>query len=180
MSQQSARPFSADEDPWVLLGFLALGTLASSAAVLWSSALIAVFLAGGGWHGSTTGGAGTFLAELLGGSSPAGAWAAAVGGATVFAPAWLFWSVVLLVVLLVGLLVFGGRQLFVRRTKKHGDAHWATSRDERLMVVPDNPTARPHRLVAGRSKTTGRCLAGEDCVSSVGSSGKSVGHGVGG
>jgi len=179
MSQQPARPFSVDEDPWVLLGFLALGTLACSAAVLWSSALVAVFISGGGWHGGTTGGAGTFLAELLSGSSPAGAWAAAVGGATAFAPAWLFWSVVVLVVSLVGLLVFGGRQLFVRRTKKHGDARWSTARDERLMVVPDNPAVRPHRLVAGRSKTTGRCLAGEDCVSSVvfgpNGSGKTVG-----
>jgi type IV secretion system protein VirD4 len=175
----SARPFSFDDDPWVLLGFLVLGTLAGAGAVLWVSALTAVFVVGGGWHGSVDGGAGTFLAELLGGSSPADAWSVAVGGSVAFAPGWLFWTVVGIVVTTAGGLVLGARRLVVRRTKKHDDAHWATARDERSMVVPDDPTARPHRLVAGRSRSTGRCLAGEDCVSSVvfgpNGSGKTVG-----
>ena len=61
MSQPSSRPFSLDEDPWMLLGFLVLVALVSAGAVLWVSALVAVFVAGGGWHGSGAGGAGTFL-----------------------------------------------------------------------------------------------------------------------
>jgi type IV secretion system protein VirD4 len=87
--------------------------------------------------------------------------------------------VVGLLVVAVGVLVFGARRLLARRTKKDNDARWATARDERPMVVPDDPKVRPHRLVAGRSKSTGRCLAGEDCVSSVvfgpNGSGKTVG-----
>ena len=179
MSQPSSRPFSLDEDPWLLLGFLVLAALVSSGAVLWSSALVAVFLSGGGWHGDGTGGAGTFLAALLRGASPSAAWAAASGGSAPFAPDWLFWTVSCAVVSVVGVLVFGARHLCVRRTKKHNDARWASAHDERPMVVPDDPRSRPHRLVAGRSKSTGRCLAGEDCVSSVvfgpNGSGKTVG-----
>jgi type IV secretion system protein VirD4 len=180
MSQSVAsRPLAFDDDPWVLLGFLALGTLAGAGAVLWGSALTAVFVVGGGWHGAVDGGAGTFLAELLGGSSPSDAWSAAVGESVAFAPVWLFWTAVGAVSTTVGVVVTGARRLVVRRTKKHNDARWATARDERSMVVPDDPTARPHRLVAGRSKSTGRCVAGEDCVSSVvfgpNGSGKTVG-----
>jgi type IV secretion system protein VirD4 len=180
MSQPaSARPFSFDDDPWMLLGFVALGTLAGAGAVLWVSALTAVLLVGGGWHGAVEGGAGTFLAGLLTGSSPSAAWAAAAGGSVAFAPVWLFWTVVGALVVTSGAVVAGARRLVVRRTKRDNDARWATARDERLMVVPDEPAARPHRLVAGRSKSTGRCLAGEDCVSSVvfgpNGSGKTVG-----
>jgi type IV secretion system protein VirD4 len=176
---ESARPFSFDDDPWTLLGFLVLGSLAGAGAILWVSALTAVYLSGGGWHGNADGGAGTFLAELLGGASSSAAWSAAVGGSTVFAPVWLFWTVVGVVVMTAGGLVLGARRLVVRRTKKQDDARWATARDERSMQVPDDPAARPHRLVAGRSRSTGRCLAGEDCVSSVvfgpNGSGKTVG-----
>jgi type IV secretion system protein VirD4 len=176
---ESARPFSFDDDPWTLLGFLVLGSLAGAGAILWVSALTAVYLSGGGWHGNADGGAGTFLAELLGGASSSAAWSAAVGGSTAFAPVWLFWTVVGVVVMTAGGLVLGARRLVVRRTKKQDDARWATARDERSMQVPDDPAARPHRLVAGRSRSTGRCLAGEDCVSSVvfgpNGSGKTVG-----
>ena len=110
---------------------------------------------------------------------PPEAWDAASDGSALFAPEWLFWAVVGVVVAGVGLLVFGARRLLARRTKKHNDARWASAHDERLMVVSDDPRSRPHRLVAGRSKSTGRCLAGEDCVSSVvfgpNGSGKTVG-----
>lgn len=175
---ESCRPFALDDDPWTLLGFLVLGTLAGGGAVLWVSALTAVLLTGGGWHGGVEGGAGTFLAELLGGSSPSEAWSAAVGKAA-FAPLWLFGTVVGLAMSAAAGVVLGARRLLGRRTDKKDHARWATPRDEQSMVVADDPATRPHRLVAGRSKSTGRCLAGEDCVSSVvfgpNGSGKTVG-----
>lgn len=175
----SERPLSFNDDPWVFLGFVALIGLAGAGAVLWLGASLAVLLTGGGWHIDAPGGAGVFLGELLGGSPPSLAWAAAVPGSVGFPPAWLFWSVTGLVLLGasgVALLVW---RLLVRRTDKKTDARWATARDQRSMTVPDDPRQRAHRLVAGRSRDTGRCLAGEDCVSSVvfgpNGSGKTVG-----
>lgn len=179
MTQTPARPFSLDEDPWVFLGFLTLGLLAVAAGVLWMSASVAVLLSGGGWHGGTAGGAGAFLAELLTGATPSAAWASATNGSVAFAPVGLFWVVVVaMVTAAIGVAALEKR-LLARRTGKQSDARWATANDEKPMVVPDAPGRRPHRLVAGRSKATGRCLAGEDCVSAVmfgpNGSGKTVG-----
>ena len=179
MTQPSARPVSIGDDPWIFLGFMTLGLLAVAGGILWFSALVAVVLTGGGWHGGTSGGAGTFLAELLGGASPSQAWMAATGSSGGFPAEVLFWAVVIAVAgAAVGIGAFA-RRLLGRRTGKHSDARWATAYDEKPMVVPDDFQRRPHRLVAGRSKTTGRCLAGEDCVSAVmfgpNGSGKTVG-----
>ena len=179
MSQKTDRPLSLDDDPWMKVGFLVLSSQVVAGAVLWGSALIGVWLSGEGWHASGGGDAGTFLAELLGGASPAQAWATVSGHASPFAAEWLFWAVAAGLVLVCGAVLLGARHLFARRTKGNQDAHWASRSDERTMQVPNDPAARPHRLVAGRSKTTGRCLAGEDCVSAVvfgpNGSGKTVG-----
>ena len=148
------------------------------AAVLWGSALLTAASSGHAWHGDQSAGAATFLSALLGGSDPVAAWRQATG-ASAFGPVWLFWS---LVVLLSCAVVGAGlwvRRLLGRRTKEERDARWATARDEKPMAVPREPAKRPHRLVAGRSKGTGRLLAGEDCVSAVAfgpnGSGKTVG-----
>ena len=164
----------------MLLGWTVLIGLVGSALLLWSAALVTTGLSGGGWGaGSASGGAGVFLIEILSGTSPSDAWRQATTGSAELGPAWLFWTVlVLMVALVVGAVLFG-RRLLGRRTKESRDARWATRRDERPMTVADDPDKRPHRLVAGRSKTTGRCLAGEDCVSAVAfgpnGSGKTVG-----
>jgi type IV secretory pathway TraG/TraD family ATPase VirD4 len=179
MSQRQAQPFSLDDDPWMLLAWTVLIGLVGSALALWSAALVTVGLSGGGWAGASSAGAGEFLLEILAGTSPELAWGRASQGGPELGPSWLFWTVlVLLVAVVVGGLVLA-RRLFGRRTKESRDARWATRHDERPMTVADDPAKRPHRLVAGRSKTTGHCLAGEDCVSAVAfgpnGSGKTVG-----
>ena len=58
-------------------------------------------------------------------------------------------------------------------------ARWAGAADERRITVPRTAARRANRIVAGTSKSTGRRLAGEDCVSAVvigpNGSGKTVG-----
>jgi type IV secretion system protein VirD4 len=179
MTQPSARPLSFGDDPWVFLGFVSLSLLALAGAGLWLSASTVVFVTGGGWHGGTPGRAGAFLGALLTGASPTEAWASAVGDSVGFAPEGLFWTSVVLVAATGAGVVVVARRFLARRTGKRGDARWATARDEKPMVVSEDPAKRAHRLVAGRSRTTGRCLAGEDCVSAVmfgpNGSGKTVG-----
>src|SRR5680860_951917 len=132
------RPFSLNDDPWMMVGFLAMSALLSAGLVLWIGALVAVWISGGGWQASDGGSAGTFLAELLGGTSPAHAWAIASGSSSTFAPAWLFWIVTGAMALVIGVAVLGVWKVFARRTKKNNDAHWAAAGDESLMVVPDD------------------------------------------
>ena len=85
MSQRQ-RPMTLDDDPWMMFCFIVLIALVSSGLLLWSGALVAVWLSGQGWHGSQGGEAGVFLGELLDGATPAEAWTAASGGASPFAP----------------------------------------------------------------------------------------------
>ena len=179
MSPRTGYTSSPDEDPWVLLGGVILGGLLASACLAWASALVSIGLSGGGWRWYDADGAGTFLMELLSGKEPEQAWGSATSSNGRLGPPWLFWVVL---ALLSGAVLGGGYLVWRvagRRTKEVRDARWATARDERLMVVSRNPAKRPHRLVAGRSRTTGRFLAGEDCVSAVvfgpNGSGKTVG-----
>jgi type IV secretion system protein VirD4 len=147
---------------------LGTGTYLSTwvAAILWSWS----------WQAPDSGEAGRFVGELVNGRSPSGAWI----GATAPPPNWL---VALVAAFLLAVLTVIGeiaRRLFSGQWRRlQADARWATARDERLIAVPDDPDKRPHRLVAGRSKATRRCLAGEDCVSAVvfgpNGSGKTVG-----
>jgi type IV secretion system protein VirD4 len=67
----------------------------------------------------------------------------------------------------MGLVLLTGRRRQRRGRQSTSEAHWAGRRDEAGLVVDDRPDRRRYRLVAGRSVLTGRCLAGEDCVSAV-------------
>jgi hypothetical protein len=173
-----ARPLSFDEDPWTFLAAVGLAALLSAGALLWLSAVATLGLTGGGWHVHRSASMGSFLAEILAGAAPGEAWHVA-GGRGALEPAWLFWLMAVVFASTIALLVVLTRRALSRHTKPGTEARWATARDERAMAVPDAPEARPHRLVAGRSKTTGRCIAGEDCVSAVAfgpnGSGKTVG-----
>ena len=44
----SQRPFSLNGDPWMMVGFVALSALLSAGLVLWVSALVAIWISGGG------------------------------------------------------------------------------------------------------------------------------------
>ncbi len=98
-------------------------------------------------------------------------------------PAALFWTILLALVAVLAVLAV----LVVRRWLTHdgsqrrgtAGARWAGRTHEAPLVVPQDPAARPGRLVAGRSVRTGRLLAGSDCISAVGfgpnGSGKTTG-----
>jgi type IV secretory pathway TraG/TraD family ATPase VirD4 len=174
----NARPLSFDEDPWTFIAAVGLGSLLSAGALLWLSAMATLGLTGSGWHVHRSASMGSFLASILAGTTPRQAWHVA-GGRGALEPAWLFWLMAALLACTVALLVVLALRVLSRRTTPGTEARWATARDERVMAVPDAPESRPHRLVAGRSKRTGRCIAGEDCVSAVAfgpnGSGKTVG-----
>lgn len=168
----------SDTDQYVTMALWALGGVCLAGLANWIAAVLAVGVSGGGWESATLAPAGTFFAELVLGGTPTQAWHAATGS-TVFAPEWLFWMI--LCSMAVGV---GGAAYLVwrhrgRSRKQRNDARWASQHDEKTMVVPDDPSARPHRIVVGRSKANRRCLAAEDCVSAVvfgpNGSGKTVG-----
>ena len=179
MSQPSKSASSTSDDPIVVMLAVVAGALVSVGAILWLSAVLAVAMIGGGWHLGSAGQAGTFLTEILMGARHPAAWAAATSDDVRLAPVWLFWT---LAAVLAAVLVGAAWMLWQRIGRgKHekNEARWATTHDQRIMAVSDDPAKRAHRLVAGRSKTSGRCLAGEDCVSAVvfgpNGSGKTVG-----
>jgi type IV secretory pathway TraG/TraD family ATPase VirD4 len=158
-------PSGADQQ--MTLGLWLLGAVCAVGAVCWTAAVVAAGLAGGQWRIELDP-AGPFLAELLFGGDPTTAWRVATGE-PVFAPVWLFWLVVAVTAGVVCAAAYPMWRLLKGGTlkRRRNDARWGTRRDERAMVVADDPAGRPHRIVAGRSKLTRRCLAGEDCVSAV-------------
>jgi type IV secretion system protein VirD4 len=171
-------PLVLEDDPWLLLGTVCLLGLLAAGSLLWAAAVLTVGFVGGGWRMYGASQAGAFLAELLAGSDPHVAWTAATGIRR-FAPVRLFWLVAAALIAAAVGGAIAARRAFGRSTAKPNEARWATAKDERPMVVPDSPDKRAHRLVAGRSSSTGRCLGGEDCVSAVvfgpNGSGKTVG-----
>lgn len=159
----------------------AFGLLMGSALLvgvgLYTSVLIAAGIATGAWVHPSSSGLGRFLGRIAHGRSPLAAWQ--MDGAAA-PPAWLVLVVASVVVVAsVGAGVWLRQASQARQANRQTDARWANARDERPMVVPGDPNRRPHRLVAGISKRTRKCLAAEDCVSAVmfgpNGSGKTVG-----
>ena len=166
------------DDFLVNLLLILLGALLVVGVGAYGSTWLAAGLTGWDWTPLRSAEAGRFVGEMLQGSSPTAAWARL--GHTSPPPDWLV-AVVGLVLLTLAVVAEESvrRLLFAGNGARRTDAHWATARDERPITVPDDPAKRPYRLVAGRSKATRRCLAGEDCVSAVvfgpNGSGKTVG-----
>ncbi|QWC86574.1 type IV secretory system conjugative DNA transfer family protein [Nocardioidaceae bacterium] len=168
-------PLSLDPRESVTGILLALGGLVLvGGAAAYAAALAAHSLTGGGRATASS----EHLAEYLGGlattGSLDGAWRAAYD---VTPPAtWATAGLLLVLVSLLAVGVWGVSLLRGRFTAGHsggrscGEAEaaaWATAKDEKRLTVPRDPADRPFRLVAGRSRTTKRLLAAEDCISAV-------------
>ena len=92
----------------------------------------------------------------------------------------LYWALtVLLVTTAVSVVVWAAVWWWRRRDPSPSQARWATPAIERSIAVPDNPTGRPYRLVAGRGTRGRRLVAAHDCISAIAigpnGSGKSTG-----
>ncbi|WP_460458180.1 type IV secretory system conjugative DNA transfer family protein [Angustibacter peucedani] len=79
----------------------------------------------------------------------------------------VFWIVSAALTALGLVALMAGVLAWRRRMRPEAGARWASARGELLMRVPAAPERRRHRLVAGRSRRTGRLLAGEDCISAI-------------
>lgn len=154
------------DDPMVNLGLCLLGGVLALTLGSYLLAWAAWCLENRAWADPSLAEAGGVVAGLADGLSVGEAWERATG---TDAPSVWALGAVLAPVLVVGLIIAGlGMRWRARPSRRdEGHARWASRSDEGPLVVPDDPLRRPHRLVAGRSKASRRCLAGEDCVSAV-------------
>src|SRR5262249_19676894 len=144
--------------------------------VTWLSGHLTILATGGGWPPASLNRSPTLLAKLLRHHNATSAWSAAYprqGGDV--RSGWLFWTftaALTLPVLVGAAFVYANwlaRHPGWRNGRRPSDsidaATWATRQEETPLVVPDQPQRRRWRLVAGRSTTSRKLLAGDDCVS---------------
>lgn len=151
----------------LLLGAAAL--VVGTATVVWLAAELTLLLSGHGWTRASLPRSGAFLLGLVRGEGTAASWRHAYADAPDLAPIWLFWTFAWMIAALAA--VLGGAAVALvnghRFTSKGSPARWAAGRHERKLAAPAAPDRRKWRLVAGRSRTSRRILAGHDCVSAV-------------
>jgi type IV secretory pathway TraG/TraD family ATPase VirD4 len=136
--------------------------------LLWLAGNLTGLLSGAGWPGTPLARAPHFSLVLLGGGDPGTAWPKTYPAAPALGPTWLFWTLALLLVCAITtVLLLLAPRLHTSRASRIKPARWATRRQQARIAVPDEATKRRWRLVAGRSETGRRLLAGEDCVSAV-------------
>jgi type IV secretion system protein VirD4 len=154
------------DDLYINLALTALGAVVGVGVVAYLATWVAACLSSWTWTTPDAAAAGGFVGRLLSTRDLAAAWTGASGIAV--PPIWLVVAVALpLTATGVAAVVAARRLPLMGRMRPATEARWATARDEKPITVPDDPARRPHRLVAGRSRTTRKCLAGEDCVSAV-------------
>lgn len=144
--------------------------------VVYVAADLASFAVTGAWRQPSGDGAGRFVGAVADWRSLSEAWSGTTG--TPGAPSWLIGATALLLLSPIGGIAYVVRTRF--RSGHDADvARWAGAADEQRISVPRKVASRANRIVAGTSKSTGRRLAGEDCVSAVvigpNGSGKTVG-----
>jgi type IV secretion system protein VirD4 len=110
---------------------------------------------------------------------PGGAYPEQVAAAVTGHPL-TYWLVLgLLTTATIALVAVGAAAWWRRRELEPSRARWATAAVERRVSVPNDPAARPYRLVAGRGTRTRRLVAADDCISAIAigpnGSGKSTG-----
>ncbi|MBP0453943.1 type IV secretory system conjugative DNA transfer family protein [Kitasatospora sp. RG8] len=134
-------------DDGTFLAGLAAGAVVSLGAVSLAAGALAGLLSGGGLPRMTASVPQTLLLSVVKG--PASVYQPAP-------PAWLFFAVFgLLVVLLTVLAGVVVRRLGRRRRRSlAGGATWGGAKTEKEMALPENPAERPDRITAGRGKQT--------------------------
>lgn len=173
---RSQRGAEAGHDQFLEAAIMVVLALTGLAFVAYIAAGLAAFAATGSRHQLSGDGAGRFVVAVAHGRSLSAAWNTTTG--TPAAPNWLIGAIALLLLAAIGGIAHVVRTRF-RRGHDADVARWAGAADERRITVPRKVARRTNRIVAGTSKSTGRRLAGEDCVSAVvigpNGSGKTVG-----
>lgn len=147
---------------------LAVAGFLGTALVLWSAAETTLLVSGDRLSGTSFADSPGFLIGLIEHADPAAAWARAYPNAEPLSSG-LYWLVLLLFVVLAAGATAAGLSLAPGHQRRGAErpAQWATRRHERTIRARRDPAKRRWRLVAGRSRSSRRLLAGHDCVSAV-------------
>ena len=159
MSTRSATPAGPAADVALAVLVSLAGVVAVVNGVLSLAALLASGLTGAGWKGHAV----TLRVPRPGdgGRRESGLITPAVDRPLVF------WSIAVGLFVLAAATAVTLLVIWRRRARPERGARWATRRGERVMRVAKSPAGRRFRLVAGRSRLTGRLLAGQDCISAI-------------
>src|SRR4051794_3294200 len=138
--------------------------------VAWLAGQLCLLASGDGWSPAPVTRSPTLVTALLHGEGPPRAWRTAYPASPVLPSAAGYWTIaavlcVSAVVVVTWVVLRWGPSLRGRRVV--APARWASRSQERRIVLPEKPDQRRWRLVAGRSRTTGRLVGGGDCVSAV-------------
>ncbi|MFD7626752.1 type IV secretory system conjugative DNA transfer family protein [Streptomyces sp. NPDC059851] len=153
----AGRGLTAGLDDSSLLAAYAAGVAVAVGGSVLLAAPLASFVSGGGWAHSSQGAPVTVVLALARG--PAAVYDPAP-------PAWLFYVLTVLLVLLLGLAVVkaAGRVSFGGRG---GGAQWGGARVEKKMAARDDPGRRTNRITAGRGLHTKRVVAAQPNISAT-------------
>ena len=167
-SPRSGPDHGSEQRAVVVLAAAIVGALAAGGA--WLTGQPTLLATGDGWTPAPPTRSPTLLTALLHGEGPPRAWRTAYPTAPALPSPAGYWAVAVVLALAAATLFIWavlrwGPSLRGRRVV--APARWATRLHERPIVLPEKPEARRWRLVAGRSRATGRLLGGGDCVSAV-------------
>jgi type IV secretory pathway TraG/TraD family ATPase VirD4 len=164
MAPQTGRATEADLTATAIL--LVAGTAVAGSALLWLAGHLSLLLEGAGWGSASFAQSPRFAIGVLSGKPVDAAWAHAYPGSQTI-DARLYWPIAIALALVIAVAVGLVTARLVGGVSRGTPARWATHRHERSLEVPADPRRRRWQLVAGRSRKTGRLLAGADCVSAV-------------
>ncbi|WP_433358570.1 type IV secretory system conjugative DNA transfer family protein [Streptosporangium sp. CA-115845] len=155
---------SGNGEPYYVIAAL-FAALVATVSVTWLAAQLAAATSGGGFA-SGYGDALPFTVYLLATGDAAHAWTRVTGQPPL--PVALFWPLLIALLALTAGAAYAGLRLWKQRAPR-GDrgAVWAGPVHEQRITVPEDPTQRPGRIVAGRSTRTRALLAGDDCISAT-------------
>ncbi|WP_188197511.1 type IV secretory system conjugative DNA transfer family protein [Nonomuraea sp. SYSU D8015] len=157
---------SLASEPIYLL-FALIGGALAAAYLTWAAAALALLLSGAGLPLASFPDAVPFTAHLLTSLDAGASWQRVTDLRP--PPAGLFWP--LLVALHAAAVTATGWALRRWRRRRaprtHTSASWADAAAEKQITVPEAADQRAGRIVAGRSMTSGRLLAGADCISAT-------------
>lgn len=167
---RGAEPFALGILVCAALGFVAC-------AATWLTAHLTLLADGQGWPAAPFERSPTWLIQLVTRHDAEAAWATTYPGAGRLDPEWLFWLILGMFFAAMAVVIGWASIRWLPTAARWGitsgaglrvdAAAWATRRQEQPLAVPDTIDRRRWRLVAGRSLTSRRLLAGDDAVSAV-------------
>src|SRR4051794_10831997 len=160
-SPRSGTDHGSEQLAAVILAAAVVGALAAGTA--WLSGQLCLLATGHGWTPAPVTRSPTLVTALLHGQNPAQAWGTAYPAAPAL-PSAAGYLAIAAVLCITAVVVVPGAVLrwgpSLPRRRGSAPARWASRSQERRIVLPEKPEQRRWRLVAGRSRTTGRLLGG--------------------